>query len=97
MKLTIDNLDGKGQVDYSQTVVATEKFLIERQLNEPSLCSLTLAPATANLATPARNGRVIVSDDNGVVLFTGYVAEEPALLVVGQNSAGRLFKCAYPP
>jgi hypothetical protein len=44
VKLTIDNLDGKGAVDYSQSVVATEKFMIKRQLNEPSLCSFTLLP-----------------------------------------------------
>ena len=88
MKLTIDNLDGKGAVDYSQTVVAAEKFLIQRQLNEPSLCGLTVAPAAANLATPVRRGRVVVADDNGVILFTGYIAEEPALVVLGQSSAG---------
>ncbi len=92
MKVTIDNLDGKGAVDYSQTVVATEKFLIKRQLNEPSLCSFTIAPSVANLVTPVRNGRMIVSDDSGNVLFTGYLAMEPALELIGQNSAGAAFQ-----
>lgn len=88
MKLTIDNLDGHGAADYSQAVVATEKFLIERQLNEPSLCSFTLAPDAANLPVPVRNGRVVVSDDSGLTLFTGYVAAEPALSLIGQCDSG---------
>jgi hypothetical protein len=88
LKLTIDNLDGKGAVDYSQSVVATAKFLIERQLNQPSLCNFTLAPSAVNLATPVRNGRVVVADDSGILLFTGYIAAEPALELIGQSSAG---------
>lgn len=92
MKLTIDNLDGKGAVDYSQSVVSAAKFLIKRQLNEPTLCSFTLAPAAVNLTTPVRNGRVIVSDDSGIVLFTGYISMEPALELIGQNSAGAAFQ-----
>ena len=92
MKVTIDNLDGNGAVDYSQSVVATEKFLIKRQLNEPSLCSFTVAPSIANLPVPARNGRVIVADDSGNVLFTGYLGMEPAFELVGQNSAGAAYQ-----
>ena len=92
MKLTIDNLDGKGAVDYLQSVVSTAKFLIKRQLNEPSLCSFTLAPAAANLSTPVRNGRIVVADDSGNVLFTGYLSMEPALELIGQNSAGAAFE-----
>lgn len=92
MKITIDNLDGKGAVDYSQSVVATRKVLIKRQLNEPSLCSFTLAPSVANLPTPVRNARVVVADGGGTVLFTGYLGMEPALDLVGQNSAGAAFQ-----
>ncbi len=92
MKVTIDNLDGKGAVDYSQALVSTAKFIIERQLNEPSLCSFTVAQANVSLPVPARNGRVIVSDDSGIVLFTGYVATEPALELAGQGVAGATYQ-----
>lgn len=92
MKLTIDNLDGKGAVDYAQAVVAAEKFSIKRQLNEPSLCSFCIAPSVLNLSTPVRNGRVIVADDEANVLFTGYIAMEPALKLIGQNSEGAAFQ-----
>lgn len=92
MKVTIDNLDGKGAVDYSQSVVATEKFVVKRQLNQPSLCSFTLALQVVNLPMPVRHGRVIVADDEGNILFTGYVAMEPALELIGQASEGAAFQ-----
>lgn len=92
MKVTIDNLDGKGAVDYSQALVSTAKFVIERQLNEPSLCSFTVAPSNVSLPVPARNGRVIVMDDSGIVLFTGYVGTEPALELTGQGEAGAVYQ-----
>lgn len=92
MKLTIDNLDGNGAVDYSASIVSSKQLRIARQLNEPSVCSFSLVPLVANLPTPARHGRVIVSDDNGVVLFTGYVATEPALELAGQGVAGAVYE-----
>jgi hypothetical protein len=92
LKLTIDNLDGRGAIDYSSVVVTNAKFQVERKLNEPSLCSFTLAPSAAGLLIPARNGRVIVTDNSGILFFTGYVATEPALELLGQNSQGLVYQ-----
>jgi hypothetical protein len=92
LKLTIDNLDGNGAVDYSPVVVTNAKFRIERQLNGPSLCGFTVAPAASSLPVPARNGRVLVSDDSGILLFTGYIPTEPALELLGQNSQGAAYQ-----
>lgn len=92
MKVTIDNLDGHGAIDYSQSVVSSASFRIVRQINEPSLCSFTLAPSALGLTSPVRNGRVVVADDSSVVLFTGYVGTEPALLLLGQNSEGAAYQ-----
>ena len=92
MKLTIDNLDGNGALDYSSAVVTNAKFRIERRLNEPSLCSFTVATAGSNLPTPARNARITVGDDSGVLLFTGYIVTEPALELLGQNSLGAVYQ-----
>lgn len=91
MKLTIDNHDGKGAVDYSSCVVAVRPFHIVRRLNEPVTCVVTLLPAQG-FAIPARNGRVIVADDAGIVLFTGYLATEPALELIGQGTAGAAYQ-----
>lgn len=91
MKLTIDNNDGKGAVDYSASIVAGRPFRIVRRLNEPVTCAVALLPSQG-LATPARNGRMIVTDDNGIVLFTGYLATEPALELAGQGTMGAVYQ-----
>ena len=93
MKLTIDNYDGNGPVDYTGSVVAGRPFRILRSLNEPVSCAVTLSPAQG-LAMPARNGRMIVADDSGNILFTGYVAAEPALELAGQGTMGAVYQAA---
>jgi hypothetical protein len=91
LKLTIDNHDGNGAMDYTQSIVAGRPFRILRRLNQPVTCGVTLFPASGQ-ATPARNGRMVLSDDSGVVLFTGYLATEPALELVGQGTAGTVYQ-----
>ena len=94
MILTIDNLDGSGPLDYTAAVVSKTPLRIERQLNEPTICSFMLTPQSANLPMPFRFARVVVSDDNSLILFTGYVALEPALASVGEGIAGPVFEAA---
>jgi hypothetical protein len=91
VKLTIDNNDGKGAMDYSASIVATRPFRIVRRLNEPVTCAVTLLP-DQGLAMPARNGRVIVYDNSGIVLFTGYLATEPALELAGRGTMGAVYQ-----
>ena len=93
MKLTIDNNDGNGPIDYTSSIIAGRPFRILRRLNQPVTCGVTLLPASG-LITPARNGRVVVADDSGNVLFTGYVATEPALELVGQGAMGAVYQAA---
>ncbi|MGB6134331.1 MAG: hypothetical protein WBG54_21325 [Acidobacteriaceae bacterium] len=90
MKLTINNYDGNGAVDYTSSIVAGRPFRIVRRINEPVTCAVALLPAPG-LALPARNGRILVSDDSGNLLFTGYVASEPALELAGQSSTGAAY------
>ncbi|MGA8529587.1 MAG: hypothetical protein WB622_07730 [Acidobacteriaceae bacterium] len=87
MKLTIDNYDGNGAVDYTSSIVAGRPFRILRRLNQPVTCECTLLPAPG-LATPARNARITVADDAGLLLFTGYIAAEPALELAGEATTG---------
>jgi hypothetical protein len=91
LKLTIDNNDGNGPVDYSSAIVAGQPFRIVRRLNQPVTCGVTLFPGPG-VASPARNGRIVVADGNGVVLFTGYLAAEPVLELAGQGTAGPLYR-----
>ncbi|MHB8388982.1 MAG: hypothetical protein ACYDBH_05305, partial [Acidobacteriaceae bacterium] len=77
MKVTIDNQDGKGPVDYSRALCAdeaTEKAaVINRGLNQPTMARLQLDCASHGLPTPAINAFVVITSDNGTFLFTGYV------------------------
>ncbi|HEX4310524.1 MAG TPA: hypothetical protein VHZ25_10890 [Acidobacteriaceae bacterium] len=91
MKLTIDNNDGNGPVNYTGAIVAGEPFRIVRRLNQPVTCGVTLFPGSG-IATPARNGRIVVADDSGVLLFTGYLATEPVLELAGRGTAGAVYR-----
>jgi hypothetical protein len=100
--LTIDNLNGVGAVDYSATISAEAPFTIERVLNTPSRCSGALdvgAPANPGgasaLPVPVRRARVVVSSDNGTILFTGYLATEPVPIYVGVGLAGPVYRLAF--
>ena len=81
MKVTIDNLDGLGPIDYSGALAVSKALEVERTLNAPSLCRFGLALTNAGLRLPLRNARVMVSCDDGTMLFTGYLPCEPVRLL----------------
>ncbi len=86
MKLTIDNYDGLGAVDYTGAVATAPAMRIERTLNAPGICSFALIQN--GLSTPRRLARVVVSSDSGSPLFTGYVVRDPALALAGEGMSG---------
>lgn len=92
VKLTIDNLDGKGPLDYSQAICADDAgkktLTVTRSLNEPTLARFELDCANRGLATPAVNAWVVITSDNGAFLFTGYVPSAPEPLFRGYGSTG---------
>ncbi|HLI77003.1 MAG TPA: hypothetical protein VKV02_08660, partial [Acidobacteriaceae bacterium] len=66
MRIAIDNEDGRGAVDYSAVVAADSPITIQRGLNVPSRCTTELAvEAGGSLATPARRGYVVITNDAG--------------------------------
>jgi hypothetical protein len=87
LKITIDNYDGKGAVDYTSSLVSGRPFRILRRLNQPVTCECTLLPPSG-LTAPVRNARITVADDQGLLLFTGYVAAEPAPELAGEGTTG---------
>jgi hypothetical protein len=95
MKLTIDNLDGAGAVDYSAAVCADGPLKIERVLNAPSRCSGWLDVGDAASAVPVRRGRIVVTSAGGTVLFTGYIATEPEALYAGIGVKGPVYRYAF--
>ncbi len=95
MKLTIDNLDGLGAVDYSAAIDASQAVKIERTLNAPSIVTGLLCLEGSGLAVPARRGRVVLTADAGAVLFTGYLATEPVGVYAGVASEGPVYRLAF--
>jgi hypothetical protein len=96
MILTIDNLDGRGAVDYSAALSADAPLKIERTLNAPSRCSGSLLlSAEPALALPVRRARVVASSDAGTLLFTGYLATEPVADYAGAGLAGPVYRIAF--
>lgn len=92
MKLTIDNLDGKGPADYSAALCKSTPFRIERKLNEPTICTMLLDCNSTALEIPVRHARIAATADNGTLLFTGYVAIEPAPVYTGAGMTGPLYQ-----
>jgi hypothetical protein len=98
VKLTIDNNDGLGPRDYTATLCAVAPLMVTRRLNQPSTLKATLALSNAGLANattlpqPARNGRVMLTDDNGVIYYTGYLAIDPILSYAGAAADGPAYR-----
>jgi len=94
LRITIDNLDGLGAVDYSGAVAADGLVTVQRGLNVPSRCTMQLLAGVGGLKVPVRKARVVVTayDAAATVLFTGYVATEPVQVYVGEGLAGAAYQ-----
>ena len=92
MRITIDNLDGLGAVDYTGAVAAEGRLRVERRLNAPSRCTADVVEGVGGLGLPVRRGRVVVTADDATVLFTGYVATEPVRVYAGTGTAGAVYR-----
>lgn len=83
MKLTIDNLQGLGPVDYTAWLDGNLAPHIERVLNQPAKLRLGLIPSSAGFVVPATNARITMAKANGTFLFTGYLIQAPELVYLG--------------
>ena len=91
MRITIDNGDGRGAVDYSGAVADEGPVSVQRMLNAPSRCTAEIVCGLGGLAVPVRLGRVVVTSSAGAVLFTGYLATEPVMVCAGEGTAGAVY------
>ncbi len=95
MRLTIDNLDGLGAVDYSAAIDRAEPLEIARTLNAPSIASGLLTLAGTALKTPVRRARIVLASDSGTLLFTGYLTTEPMPIYAGCATEGAVYRLAF--
>jgi hypothetical protein len=91
LKISIDNHDGLGPLDYTGCLSGNSSLKLERTLNMPAVCSMLLDCNGQARAVPAIYGRVIATSDTGLVLFTGYVALLPAWELAGAGVTGLLY------
>ncbi len=91
MRITIDNLNGLGAIDYTEAVVAGGAIRVQRALNEPTRCTAEIMLGMEGLPTPVRRGRVTAMAANGTLLFTGYLATEPVRVYAGTASSGPVY------
>jgi hypothetical protein len=92
VKVTIDNLDGAGALDYSAALSADGPLRIGRTLNTPSICGGMLDVNGLSLPVPTRRARIVVTAENGTTLFTGYLATEPERVYVGAATTGHAYR-----
>lgn len=92
MRLTIDNLDGLGPVDYTSAVAQRGPITLHRALNKPGRCTAELVLGTDRLAIPVRQARVAVVSDDTTLLFTGYLATEPVRIYAGEATTGAIYR-----
>jgi hypothetical protein len=92
VKITIDNLDGLGALDYSGAVAAEAPVTVQRVLNAPSRCTAEIVLGVDGLAVPKRRGRIVVTAADGTLLFTGYLATEPVRIWAGESAQGAVYR-----
>jgi len=92
MKLTIDNLQGLGAVDYTAALDLTMAGTIERKINQPAVIKFALVPRASGLTAPVLGARVVVAKSNGNFLFTGYLTQAPELEHLGLGEQGAFYR-----
>src|SRR5438105_4868695 len=92
MLLTIDNLDGAGARDYTNSLSSDKPALVRRRLNKPSALQADLIADTAQFLVPLAGGRIVLTRLDGVKLFTGYLAGAPQYEYVGWNERGPVYR-----
>src|SRR5208282_5010502 len=93
MKLTIDNLNGLGETDYSALLDAGMPPKIMRKLNQPPVLTAWLACQGANIPVMA-GSKVRLYRDSGGLWFSGYLEDAPQLEFAGEAMGKPVFRAA---
>lgn len=92
MKLTIDNLDGRGAWDYSAYIEGGQKPHLVRRLNKPAELRFSLVASAPDFVVPANGARVMLGRLNGQDLFTGYIVAAPKYEYLGWGLQGPVYR-----
>jgi hypothetical protein len=83
MKITIDNLLGRGGVDYTDALDPTVAPRLERKINAPAAFTCKLVGSSHEFEVPVAGARVAVLKSGGEFLFTGYLTQKPEFEFLG--------------
>ncbi len=92
MKLTIDNLDGLGPLDYTASLDTDKNPGVVRKINSPAAFHFGLVAGLGGLAVPVLGGRVMLTLSSGTDLFSGYVVEAPTYQYLGWADGGVIYR-----
>jgi hypothetical protein len=88
MQLTIDNFDMRGPVGYTQYLDAERLPHVARRLNKPATMQAVLVAVNSGIVVPHQGARIWLKEEDGAVLFAGYVTQEAGCEYAGQTSQG---------
>ncbi|HEV2323139.1 MAG TPA: hypothetical protein VGS10_04210 [Terracidiphilus sp.] len=91
MKLTIDNLQGAGPVDYTGALDLASAPRIVRKMNQPAQMNCVVAGAPG-LGVPVIGARIVLLRTDGSFVFTGYLTEAPEAMYAGWGEAGPVYE-----
>ncbi|HUS19119.1 MAG TPA: hypothetical protein VMZ25_05680 [Terriglobales bacterium] len=91
MRLTIDNFGGPGPLDYTPWVEESSLKIV-RELNGGERMECSLAFDANSVTTPAAGARIVLVREDGHKLFTGYLAESPAMEYLGWQHSGAVYR-----
>jgi hypothetical protein len=92
MKLTIDNLQGQGPVDYTAAVDGTVAPRVARKINQPAEMKFSLVSSGPSFVVPVVRGRVVLVKTNGSFVFTGYLTQSAECEYLGWGQAGPVYR-----
>jgi hypothetical protein len=92
MKLTIDNLQGQGAVDYTAALDGTVAPRVERKINQPAEMRCSLVRSSAGFVAPVTGARVVLTKAGGAFVFTGYLTQAPQFEYLGFGEHGAVYR-----
>ena len=92
MKITIDNLQGQGPVDYTGTMDGTIVPRVERKINQPSKLTCSVVGNSSGFVVPVIGARVVLAKTNGSLVFTGYLISAPQFEYLGWGEQAPVYR-----
>jgi len=92
MKLTIDNLQGQGTVDYTAALDGAVAPRVERKINQSARLRCSLTGGASEFVVPAAGARVTLTKTTGSFVFTGYLIQAPQFEYLGWGEQGAAYR-----